>query len=102
VALLTILLERRETLHSSRLFEHVRMTSQATQAWLRSATALIESRGGHSVLESLNIATKMLSEAGARQAATLAYQDAFIFMAAIGVAALCLVPVIPPTPVVKK
>jgi DHA2 family multidrug resistance protein len=102
VALLTNLIEGRETLHSSRLFEHVRMTSQVTQDWLRSATSLIESRGGHSALESLNIATKMLAEAGARQAATLAYEDAFIFMAAIGVAALCLVPIIPPTPVVKK
>lgn len=102
VALLTILLERRETLHSSRLFEHVRVTSHVTQDWLRSAAALIQSRDGHSALESLNIAIKMLAEAGARQAATLAYQDAFIFMAAIGVAALCVVPIIPPTPVAKK
>jgi DHA2 family multidrug resistance protein len=44
----------------------------------------------------------VLAEAGARQAATLAYADAFMFMAAVGVAALCVVPIIPPTPVVRK
>ena len=37
-----------------------------------------------------------------RQAATLAYADAYQFMAAIGVAALCFVPLMSPTPVVKK
>jgi DHA2 family multidrug resistance protein len=33
---------------------------------------------------------------------TLSYADAFSFMALIGVLALCLVPVMPPTPVIRK
>ena len=34
--------------------------------------------------------------------ATLSYADAFWFMALIGIMALCLVPIIPPTPVIRK
>ena len=48
------------------------------------------------------MATKLLAEASARQAATLAYADAFLFMAAIGLIALCFVPLMSPTPVVRK
>ena len=70
VALLSILIEQRETLHSSRLFEH-----------LRSAHAVA-----------------ILHLAGRRQAETLANADAFLFMAAVGLLALCLIPIIPPTP----
>jgi MFS transporter, DHA2 family, multidrug resistance protein len=32
----------------------------------------------------------------------LSYADAFAFMAVIGVLALCLIPIIPPTPVARK
>ena len=35
-------------------------------------------------------------------AAALANADAFLFMAAVGTVALCLVPIIPPTPPTKK
>ena len=38
-----------------------------------------------------------LAEAARQQAATLSYADAFGFMALIGVVALCMVPIIPPT-----
>jgi DHA2 family multidrug resistance protein len=48
------------------------------------------------------MALKLLNETGARQASTLAYADVFYFMAAIGVVALCVVPLMPPSPVVKK
>lgn len=48
------------------------------------------------------MALGLLSELGARQAATLAYADAFLFMAGIGLVALCFVPIMSPTPVVKK
>jgi DHA2 family multidrug resistance protein len=102
VAFVTILLDWRETLHSARLFEHLRTTSGTTQSWLTSASTMIASRSGQSMLESKHMATAVLAEAGARQAATLAYADAFMFMAAVGVAALCVVPIIPPTPVVRK
>jgi MFS transporter, DHA2 family, multidrug resistance protein len=39
----------------------------------------------------------MLSQEAARQAATLAYADAFLFMAAIGLLALCFVPLMSPS-----
>jgi DHA2 family multidrug resistance protein len=102
VALLTILIERRETLHSSRLFDHLRTSSQAMQNWMVNASSAVMSRGGYSVLHSEQVATKLLAEVGGREAATLAYADAFLFMALIGVVTLCLVLIIPPTPVAAK
>jgi len=102
VALLTILISHRETFHSSRLFEHVRRDNPVTQDWLASAAATMTSRGGHSSFEGSRMATKLLAETAGHQVATLSYADAFAFMAAIGVIALCLVPIILPTPVAKK
>jgi DHA2 family multidrug resistance protein len=102
VALLTILVERRETLHSSRLFEHLRATSGRVHDWLATASSIVSARGGHSLLEGERVAAKLLAETGARQAATLAYADAFTFMALIGILTMCLVPIIPPTPATKK
>jgi DHA2 family multidrug resistance protein len=103
VALLTILVERRETLHSSRLFEHLRLTNGRVHDWLAAASSIIATRGGHSMLESQRVAAKLLAEMGTRQVATLAYADAFTFMALIGVATLCLLPIVPPTPpAIKK
>jgi DHA2 family multidrug resistance protein len=102
VAVLTILVERRETLHSARLFDHLRASSQVVQNWMTTASDAIVARGGYSTLKSHQIATKLLAEVGGREAATLAYADAFLFMAVIGIITLCLVPIIPPTPVIKK
>jgi DHA2 family multidrug resistance protein len=102
VALLTILIAHRETFHSSRLFEHVRRNNPVTQDWTSSAAAAMTSRGGYSPFEGARMATKLLAEAGGHQAATLSYADAFAFMAVIGLIALCLVPIIPPTPVAKQ
>jgi MFS transporter, DHA2 family, multidrug resistance protein len=102
VAILTILVERHETLHSSHLFDHLRESSQIMQNWMTTASNVIVSRGGYSALKSQAIATKLLAEVGGREAATLAYADAFLFMALIGIITLCLVPIIPPTPVVTK
>ena len=102
VAVLTILVEQRETLHSSRLFDHLRASNQFVQNWMTTASNTVTVRGGYSVIRSHEIATKLLAEVGGREAATLAYADAFLFMALIGVIALCLVPLIPPTPVRPK
>jgi MFS transporter, DHA2 family, multidrug resistance protein len=102
VALLTILIERRETLHSARLFEHLQSTGERTSTWLTTVASALISRGGYSMVESQHMATKLLADEGADQAAALAYADAFMFMAAVGVVALCLVPIIPPTPVAVK
>jgi DHA2 family multidrug resistance protein len=69
---------------------------------MTTASDAIIARGGYSALKSHQIATKLLAEVGGREAATLAYADAFLFMAVIGIITLCLVPIIPPTPVIKK
>ena len=102
VALVTIVLDWRETLHSARLFDHLRTASVRTGAWLHTTSSVVTARGGYAPAESQHAAMRLLADAGQQQAATLAYADAFLFMAAIGVVALCLVPVIPPTPVTRK
>jgi DHA2 family multidrug resistance protein len=102
VTLVTTLLDLRETLHSSRLFEHLQLGGARTQAWITTAAQDAIGRGGYTMAQAQQMALKMLSETAARQAATLAYADAFWFMAAIGVVALCFVPLMSPTPVVKK
>jgi DHA2 family multidrug resistance protein len=48
------------------------------------------------------VATKLLAEVSARQVTALAYADAFLFMAAIGLVALLMVPLIAPAPVAAK
>ncbi len=101
VALLNILLAHRETLHSARLFEHLhaRDGDVPTSLAARGANALAH---GYSGVDSQHLALAQLAEAARQQAATLSYADAFGFMAVIAVLALCLVPVIPPTPVLHK
>jgi DHA2 family multidrug resistance protein len=101
VALLNILLAHRETLHSSRLFEHLHRNDASTLAALasRSANAIAH---GYSSIDSQGFALAQLAQAVRQQAATLSYADAFSFMAVIGIVALCLIPIIPPTPVIRK
>ena len=99
VALLTILIAHRETLHSSRLFDHVRHDNPVTREWLASVSASLTARGGYTPFESQRAAMRLLAETGAHQAATLSYADAFGFMALVGVLTLCVLPVVPPTPV---
>jgi DHA2 family multidrug resistance protein len=99
VALLTILIAHRETLHSSRMFEHLRHDNPVTRGWLASVSATLTARDGYTPFESERAAMRLLAETGAHQAATLSYADAFAFMAMVGVLALCVLPVVPPTPV---
>jgi MFS transporter, DHA2 family, multidrug resistance protein len=101
VAILTALLDRREALHSSRLFEHVQAASGYGAQWLAHAAGIATARAGLSAHDSTRIAVAMLSDVGARQADTLANADAFLFMACVGLLALCLIPLIPPTPPAK-
>jgi MFS transporter, DHA2 family, multidrug resistance protein len=101
VALLTHLIESRETLHSSRLFEHLREAGASTASWLVGAAGAVFSRAGLSPQGSAQVAVGLLRETSAHQSATLAYADAFLLMAGVGVVALCLVPIIPPTPPTK-
>ena len=101
VAFLTILIDHRETLHSSRLFEHLQGGGDTTAESLaaRSANAIAH---GYASIDSQGRALAQLAEAAREQVATLSYADAFSFMALIGVVALCLVRVMPPTPVIRK
>jgi MFS transporter, DHA2 family, multidrug resistance protein len=101
VALLNILLARRETLHSSRLFEHLQHSGAQTEASVaaRAANAIAH---GYSSLDAQRLALAQLAEAARQQVASLSYADAFSFMALIAVVVLCLIPIMPPPPVVKK
>jgi DHA2 family multidrug resistance protein len=65
----------------------------------RSANAIAH---GYANLDSYRLALAQLAEAAREQVATLSYADAFSFMVLIGIVALCLVPIIPPTPVIRK
>ena len=102
VTLVTIVLDRREQLHSGRLFEHLHATGSTVAQWLTTVTSVVTQRGGVSTAQAHEMAMKLLAETSARQAATLAYADAFLFMAAIGLLALCFVPLMSPTSVVRK
>jgi DHA2 family multidrug resistance protein len=102
VALLNILLDHRETLHSARLFERLHRDDAGTRGWLATQGANAITRGGHSIADSHMMALGQLAGAARQQAATLSYADAFGFMALIGIVALCTVSIIPPTPVIRK
>lgn len=102
VTLASIMLHQRETVHSSRLYEHLHATGGPVVTWTNTVAAQIVARAGQSSIDAKTMALKLLSEVGARQAETLAYADVFYFMAVIGVVALCVVPLMPPSPVVKK
>jgi DHA2 family multidrug resistance protein len=102
ITLITTLLDWRESLHSSRLFENVQISGVHTQAWINAMAQEVMSRGGYTSATSQRMALQMLNDAGTQQAAALAYADAFLFMAAIGAAALFFVPLMSPTSPVKK
>lgn len=102
VAVLTILINWRETLHSTRLFDHLRTNSPIVQDWLSTVTSTIVARSGNGMFESRQMATGLLAEAGKRQAETLAYADAFVLMALVGALALGCVLLVPPTPPAAK
>jgi DHA2 family multidrug resistance protein len=102
ITLLTTLLDSRESLHSERLFSNLHTGVPQLQSWLGTVAHIATQRAGVSAFHAQPIALRLLDEAAVRQAATLAYADAFRFMAAIGLIALCCVLIMSPSPVVKK
>ena len=102
VTLVTILLDWRETLHSTRLYGHLRDGGIRVQEWMAQAAQFAVVRGGHSTADAQHMAVGMLSQEASRQAATLAYADAFLFMAAIGLIALCFIPLMSQSQGVKR
>jgi MFS transporter, DHA2 family, multidrug resistance protein len=102
ITLISIILDRRESLHSARLFDHVRAGGALTSHWIGTVAHAIGQRIGYSSHQAHEVAVALLSETATRQAATLAYADAFVCMAGVGLVALCLVPLMSPTPVVRQ
>ncbi len=101
VAFVNIVLDRREAFHSSRLFEHLRTGAPTLGAWTGAVSRTLSEHGGRSTVDATATTLRVLKEAGAQQASTLAFADAFRTMALIGVAALALTPLMPP-PARKK
>jgi DHA2 family multidrug resistance protein len=101
VALLNVLLDHRETLHSSRLFEHLHKGEVATAAGV-AARASNAVKHGFSQFDAHLAGFAQLAEAAKRQSETLSYADAFGFMATIGFVALFFIPIAPPTPPAPK
>jgi MFS transporter, DHA2 family, multidrug resistance protein len=102
VTLVTIMLDWRETMHSSRLYEHLRDGGSRVQDWVTQAMQFAVGRGGHSLVDARHVAVGLLSREASRQAATLAYADAFLFMAGVGMVALCFIPLMSPSQTAKR
>lgn len=96
VALVNIVIDRREAMHSGRLFEHLQDGRSNLDAWLGAASSALVQRGGRSTVDGAGAALDLLHRAGAGQASVLAFADAFRVMAVIGVIALALTPLMSP------
>ena len=96
VAFLTILLERRETLHSSRLYEHLNVANETTSTALSSMSSFLYTNSGASPTGTRLMSVGLLARAGEKQVATLSYADCFLFMAMIGGLAFCFIPLLAP------
>jgi MFS transporter, DHA2 family, multidrug resistance protein len=96
VAFLTILLERRETLHSSRLYEHLNAANETTSTALSSMSNFLYTNSGASTTRTSLMSVGLLARAGAQQVATLSYADCFLFMAMVGGLAFCFIPLLAP------
>lgn len=96
VALLTILLEKRETLHSSRLFEHLNPANETTAAALHAMSQYLGVNSGTEASGTSLRSIGLLTEAGPRQVEVLSYADCFLFMAIVGAVALLFIPLVAP------
>jgi DHA2 family multidrug resistance protein len=96
VALVNIVIDRRESLHSGRLLEHLQDGRANLGAWLGSVSSVLVQRGGQGAVDSAAGALNLLHRESERQASVLAYADVFRVMALIGVVALTLTPLMSP------
>jgi DHA2 family multidrug resistance protein len=96
VAFLTILLERRETLHSSRLYEHLNPANATTAAALHSMAQYLSVNSGAEAARAGLTSIGLLAAAGSHQVEVLSYADCFLFMAMVGVVALFFIPLMAP------
>lgn len=95
VTIVTSVLAWREQLHSSQLFDHLYSMSLQVNEWMTSVTTSLIQRGEEAT-QARSMAEALLARTAVQQAKTLAYADAFVFMAAVGLSALCLVPLVAP------
>jgi MFS transporter, DHA2 family, multidrug resistance protein len=96
VAFLTIVIERRETLHSSRLYEHLDAASSTTSRTLDQTGSYLVTHAGAGPVGSHLVSIGLLARSGAHQVEVLSYADCFLFMAAAGAIAMCLIPLMSP------
>jgi len=103
VAFLTILIERRETLHSSRLYEHLSTGNSSTAGRIASTGNYLVAHAGASSSDAYLTSVGLLAHSSMHQVEVLSYADCFLFMAVAGVIATCLIPVMSPfIPAQKK
>jgi len=96
VAFLTIVIERRETLHSSRLYEHLDVANSTTSQTLDQTGSYLVIHAGADSAYSHLASIGLLARSGAHQVEVLSYADCFLFMAAAGAIAMCLIPLMSP------
>ena len=96
VAFLTILIERREPLHSSRLYEHLDIANLATSGTLDQTSSYLVTHAGADSTYSHLASVGLLAHSGSHQVDVLSYADCFLFMAVAGAIAICLIPIMSP------
>jgi DHA2 family multidrug resistance protein len=92
------LLERRETLHSFRLYEHLEAANGTTSAALAFFSCFLQANSGASLADAELRSLGLL----ARQVEVLSYADCFLFAAIVAVLALPFVLLIESPASVKK
>lgn len=102
ITFVTTLLNWRETLHSARLFEALGPHNVSRAGWLANITQSVMARGGEPPIMARQMALALLSSETVRQTDTLAYADAFLCMAGVGILALGGVALMAPSPVARK
>jgi EmrB/QacA subfamily drug resistance transporter len=96
VAFLTILIDRRETVHSSRLYEHLFVANSTTGETLDQTGSYLVTHAGGGPAYSHLASIGLLAHSAAHQVEVLSYADCFLFMAAAGAIAMCLIPLMSP------
>jgi MFS transporter, DHA2 family, multidrug resistance protein len=101
IVLVSVMLDRRETHHSARLFEALRKGGPVLDGWLGTVRDTFVARDGMSQADAARAAYRLLQEQGVQQAGALATADAFRVMALIGFVAILLVPLMTAPPAKK-
>jgi hypothetical protein len=82
--------------HSSRLYQHLNPANVTTSGSLDRTGAYLVAHAGTDASSSHLLSIASLSHAGVHQVEVLSYADCFLFMAAAGVIAICLIPLMSP------